>query len=722
MAINSIFQSNNGLIRFYDGTIIAIEIREYSHDGISQWEELFNPYGHISTTDGVTELQGHLYTRVKHTGDTNYQLPYRIIPKEPIFRVEEGILEWKYLEDDDSTYTELLDTETLRGVDGIQGEQGIKGDGININEAGYINSRQDCCSSLSTSSCNSCNTSGSTSVAPYLYLSIGDGTLIITSDIITANLVIVDGVTYTHFSNDLITWTAFADGIVDFEVRYLATNATGAVHSDMRTEDYYSTRGKVYICADGTWTEFVSLTTPLYMVQETAGSTNIGYLDNFVEVPSNTLTTTIGISDGKLEVIQYSIDSSAFKTGTFGDGLDYTQGDTEVKAKVEDFDGFGLITYTAIDGEEDLQVDLTALVSDGIDITSLDKNGDLVIPTDGSSPILIKVTPDDIISPTTAVQTGLWTSTDAAITETDGFDNIYVKPGDAILVDLDGVNVKADELSLTADGLPEIKIFETNNTTLGVTNEHINMLVVDPLAGLQKGNGTVGDITGKLNVKLDTVNTPASLGFNGIGEIEIPLNAIQGIFLNDNTCNNLAGVEILGDAINVKVDGTTIDFNGSGELQSISSGLIQTDLTNLAVWSITTLDNSVVGNTVENAVTFNIIPAIDGGIDTTFTSNGNTGEIVFNLGLDYGHLDSLYAPLGGGAVEWGNITGTITDQLDLIAYLDGLNHVVLNTLYDNIQINDGTGVLPDGFLITAPTGEVFKLIVDANGNLDTTPV
>ena len=173
MADNSILQTYNGIIRFYDGTIIAIEDQEYSANGTTFWEKIFNPYQHIYTVDGVTVIEGHKYKRVKHTGDTNFQLPYRLVPKEPEFRLNEGLLQWKFIED--TTWITLIDTETLKGDKGDEGEQGVAGTGLEIDAVGYYLNRPDCCSTLVSTGCTTCNNTGSSTQTPYLFLSIGDG-------------------------------------------------------------------------------------------------------------------------------------------------------------------------------------------------------------------------------------------------------------------------------------------------------------------------------------------------------------------------------------------------------------------------------------------------------------------------------------------------------------------------------------------------------------------
>jgi len=726
---NAVLQTDNGLIRFYDGTIISIEIREYSHNGLTHWEETFNPDPHISTIDGVTEVGGHLYTRIKHTGDTNYQLPYRIIPKEPVFRIEDGILEWKFLEEDNTEWKELLDTETLRGEDGEKGDQGIQGDGIHLDEVGYIKTRRDCCGTLQSSNCNSCNRSDDVGQAPYLFLSIGDGLMILTATIIATGSVEVDGVTYTHFSNDLSTWVDITDAPEDFEVRYLATDDTGAVYTDMRTEDYYSSRGKVYICADGRWVEFVNLNVPLYMVQEQAGSTNIGYLDHFVKMPPmgvgyDIFEESITIRNGKLVIRHHQFDQQAFITGTFGDGLDFDDltGDP-VKAKVEDFDGYGLSSYTSnTDGEEDLQTNLTNLVSFGIDTTNLDKAGDLVnsADVDGATPVLVNVDVVELIDTTSVSEfTGLEYSTPRGVTETDGWERLFVKQGDCILTNVDGVNVIADEETIEADGLTALRVKEE-----GIQGIHIHTGGDVPVFNTQYGfNVDNIDTSGaEVDIQIDTFD------FNGNGEIYIIEDAIHGTQLNIDAVANEFGLVIDNanssgtDRIRMKVDDAYFDFNGLGEL-TLDSSILDNFVTDI----VPKLNDAVLPQ-VDNSVTFSVTD--DTGIDANMTSNAITDEITLSFEINTAWLDDYIDAATSDAsrtVYWGALEYDETKTTTIEQYIDSLKHVELNKWYNNMMVSDGSGsVTTDGLILVSPDGgdgqRTYRVIVDDEGNLDTIEV
>jgi hypothetical protein len=683
--METLFQTDDGIIRFYDGNVVAIEDQEYSPDGIYNWEKTFNPNDHISTLDGVTPIDGHRYKRVKHSGDTDFQLPYRIIPDEPVFRVQDNILQYKLEAQDDTEWVDLFDLSILQGQDGEQGEQGVPGEGWCISQYGYYTSRPDCTSSLGTTSCNSCNQSAPASTEAYTFMSLGDGTLILTSALIAAGTVTVDTVAYSHFSNDLVTWTALTAGIVDFEARYLATNGTGAVYTDMRTEDYYSTRGSVYACADGTWVLLNNVATPSYMLGERAASTNIGFLDNFIDdTLTNFLSNTIGLTpSGKLEVAEQSIDETAFIVGSFGDGLTHTALNP-VTINPGDFDGFGLQVYTSIaDSLPDLQVLASDFADDGLSTYT-----DLTV--DGETRELLRVNITDLIGNDSGI---------VALVGGDTLNDLQVNLGLGLTFDggtPQAIDVKADDLTLIVDA-SNLRLKPYNATpTDGVQLQHLNPNIIWSNRGLEL------DTANGLGVRIDS--TDATLGYNGAGELEIPFNAVTGDRLNDNTADNTKGLEISNDMMTVKVDGTSIGFDGSGQLTYIGSA-------GLYVSSIT-----AGGTTVRDDVIYNVTTA-SGGIDITLSGTINPGSDTIDLILDIDEawLDAyIIANHPASATAWGAITGTVTNQTDLVAYISGLNHVVLDTWYNDTQIHS-----TNGLMIKASSGETFRIVVDAQGNLDT---
>lgn len=690
---NSYLSTNNGIIRFYDGTVIAIEVRQYSANGIDNWEPIFNPAPHVSQLDGVTQLPGHLYTRVKHTGDVDFQLPYRIIPQDIQMQADGYNLEYKL--EDDTEWTFLYDLSILKGEDGEDGERGPQGEGINIDEVGYYKLRRDCSSGL-VSSCTSCNNTGSSNV-PYLFLSIGDGLIELDSTIIAAGNVTVGLVVYSHFSHDLVTWTAISSANAGQEVRYLATDGTGAVYTDMRDEDYYSTRGKVYVCADGKWTLFSDLTAPSYQIAETVGSTNIGYLDNFILTgAAGYLSGTIGLNSGKLEIIEETIDETALVQTTFGDGIEINVAQAKPRIASTDFSGFGLDTYTSTaDSLVDIQVDISTLILDGLSSAT-------GVSVDGETHNQAYVNVTDLLNNDSFIIAG-------ANPVPDGYNDLFVNIGDGLEGDggaPQAIKVKADELSLEVNASDlHIKTYAAGND--GILASYLNPNVANTNAGLLVNNST------GIEIVPDSVN--GSLGFSGTGELEVPVNAIQGIHIADNICSNNHGLEVNTDALRVKVDGTSIGFNGSGELEftgDISS--VITASTDVVIKSITTNDNGVSGNTVRDDVIFRVNDGT--GITANIVADTPSDTITLDMQFDTAWGDARYALAGSVGTTWGSITGIITNQADLVAYIGGLNHVVIDTLYGNATIKS------TGLWLRSPGGTEYRLIVDDNGNLDTSLV
>lgn len=681
--------TDNGIIRFYDGTVIAIESQQYSPDGLTNWESTFNPNDHISTLDGVTLIGGHKYKRVKHSGDTSYQLPYRIVPEDPVFRVLDDTLQYKLETEADSAYRDLLDMSTLQGADGEDGAQGIPGEGFHIDLYGYYTSRPDCTNSLNSSSCSSCNNTNSTNNTSTTFMSLGDGALVLTTALIVAGSVTVDGVVYTHFSNDLVTWTALSAGIVDFKARYLATSSSGAVYTDMRTENYYSTQGLVYVCVDGSWILHGNIATPSYMVGESAGSSNIGYMDNFVSAtPTNFLSDTIGLdANGELNIAEQSIDETAFAASIVGDGLVIPSAMDPIEVQVEDFTGFGLTYYTSdADSEVDIQVDATALIGDGMTTQA-------AVAVDGESRNLFGVDVTELVNNDSGI---------TAVAQVDTYYDLMINLGDGLVLDGDtpqAITIDVDDVSLMVDS-DSIRIKPYTSATDGVALQHLNPDII----WANKGVGL--DLANGLYARIDN----STIGYDGSGNLEIPLNAVTGDRLNDNTADNTKGLEVSNDKLTVKVDGSTIDFNGSGELEYIG-------LAGNVVTSIIPEHNGTPADTVRDDVTMNFVDGT--GIDITLSSVAATDIVTIQADIDTVWLDARINSLitAGATVYWGVLEYSAGDSTTIESYITALNHVVQDTWYNNSRI-DST----HGLVLRAVTGETYKVIVDANGNLDTTSV
>lgn len=677
--------SYNGIIRFYNGVTVAIEDQEYSPDGLYFWEKIFNPNAHLSSLDGVTTVQGHKFKRVKHAGDSNYQLPYRIVADEPVLRVNNFILQYKLESESDLTYTNLFNLFTLRGENGIQGEQGIQGEGWHIDTVGYIGTRPDCYGSTTTSTCNTCNPGDGTSYAYSTFLSLGDGVLTLTQALIIAGTVTVDSVAYTHFSNDLITWTPLTGGIVDFQVRYLATNGTGAVYTDMRTEDYYSSRGVVYVCSDGQWIILTNVATPTYMVGEASGSTNIGFLDNFVDTGLAYMDSTIGLDNGVFKIIQESIDNTAFTSNVFGYGLNYVSG-TEVEIDPSDFTGFGLSNYIATsDSEEKIQVFIDDLIGNGIRVQA-------DVTVDGETRHLIGVDITDLVNNNSGI---------IATVQADTFYDLMINLGDGLILDggtPQAITIDVDDLSLEVDSANlRVKPYTSGND--GIMRVHLNPDII------WANHGVGFDILYGLYARIDG----ATIGYTGSGTLEVPINGITGDRLNDNVADNTAGIEVLNDLLTVKVDGTTIDFDGSGQLTYI--GAVGNQVTSITSGGATMRDDIVY--TVESTT---------GSIDIDLVGTVNAGSDTLNLDINIDEAwlaGYLVAHPSSSSVAWGTITGTVTNQADLVAYITGrlTPYTLLDTWYNDTQINS-----THGLILRSIGGNIFRVVVDDQGNLDTLEV
>lgn len=672
-----------GIIRFYDGTIIAIEGQEYSPDGLTNWETVFNPSAHLSSLDGVTPIDGHKYKRVMHSGDISWQMPYKIVAETPEFRIsEDGLLEWKF--EDETVWNLLIDTDELKGDAGEQGEQGIPGEGFNIDLYGFYQARPDCSDAL-ISSCNTCNPGTTDTPSSSTFMSLGDGVLVLTQILITANEVVVDAVTYTHFSNDLVTWTAISAGIVDFEARYLAMDDTGAVYTDMQTEDYYGTRGVVYICAEGNWTVLTNVATPSYMVGEANGNTNIGFLDNFVTASANTLVGSIALNVGLFEIIEQSLTENALIQTMFGDGIEILTPMAKPQINASDFAGFGLANYTSgTDSLDDIQVDATVLVGNGIAAQA-------AVAIDGETRNLFQVNPSDLINNDSGI---------IATAQGDTFEDLMINLGNGLVLDggtPQAITIDTDELSLVVDATSlRVKAYAAGND--GIMLQHLNPDVI------WSSHGFALDVLNGLYVTIDG----ATIGYAAAGGVlEVPDNGITGDKLNDDAANNLLGIEILNDALAVRVDGSTIDFNGSGQLEYI--GALGTQ-----VISITSNDNGITGNTVNDNV---ILRANDtSSISANIVGDAGSDTLTLDFNVIQGWLDSqIDARIAlGSSTYWDALEKNSGETTTIEEYVTALNHVELDTQYGTAQVIAGTGVV-----LTASSGERYQLIVDANGNLDT---
>lgn len=678
----SILTTDNGLIRFYDGTIIAIEMQEYSADGTTNWEETFNPNDHISTLDGVTNLEGHKYKRVKHSEDTDFQLPYKIVAETPEFRVNGYNFEWKF--EDETTWTLLLDLETLKGDTGNQGDKGIPGEGFHIDGYGFYQTRP-------TSS-----SEGTT------FMSLGDGTLKLTTALIGAGTVTVDLVAYSHFSNDLITWTALTAGILDFQARYLATDGTGAVYTDMQTEDYYGSRGVVYLYSQGVWTVNQNVATPSYQVGEASLSSNIGYLDNFVLTSANNLAGTISIDAGKLEVIEQSITEDALNQTVAGDGLDIPSPMDPIEIEAEDFAGFGLATYASVaDSEVDIQVNMANLVTDGLGTAAAGT-------VDGETRTQAYVDVTDIINTASFLVAG-------ANPVPDGFNDLTVNIGYGLVSDSGGteaITLDVDDLSLVVD-VDSVRVKEFAAGNDGILPGHLNPNII------HAARGVALDSVEGLSVMVDAV----TINNLGPGSLQVMDHGITGVKLNSDVVEPLKGLAYSADQLSVLVDGSSIDFNGLGQLEftgNISTAIAASS--DIVIKSLIAKDNAIVGATVHDDVTFQVNDGT--GTVGNISADAPSDTLTVSVDIDEAWLTAwlISYPPAAATTSWVDITlgAGVASNTDLVDYIDSLTHTVLDTYYGTTKIKSQA---PNAGIILKSVGNnEFQLIVDNNGNLDTVAV
>ena len=671
-----------GIIRFYDGTVIAIERQEYSPDGLTYWEEKFNPDNHLSTIDGITPVNGHKYKRVMHSGDIDWQLPYKIVAETPEFQINKsGDLEWKF--EDETEWKFLISGEDLKGEQGIPGKQGVPGEGYHIDIYGFYQNRPDCSESLS--SCSTCNPSNSVANNSVTFMSLGDGVLVLTNTLIAAGNVVVDGITYSHFSNDLITWSPISGSIVDFEARYLAIDGTGVVYTDMRTEDYYVTRGLVYICAEGNWT-LMQLPTPSYMVGEAMGSTNIGFLDNFVTPSINNIAGTIGLEAGLLSIIEQSITENAFNQNTFGDGISILTPMAKPQITVGDFIGFGLNAYiSTTDLLNDIQVNVLDLIGNGL----IDQAG---ISVDGEIRNLLRVDPSELVSNGSGI---------IIANQPDGYDDFVVNLGNGLLLDTSSpqaITINVDNNSLIVDAA-NLRIHDYTGTTTGVTLAHLNPDVADVNRGLEL------DLLNGLFVKADLL----TIGFNTNSQLEVPVYGITGDRLNANVVAPLKGIELISNMLGIRIDPNYFAFDGIGALTFLPTA-------NLSVTSIVPILGVTVLDTVRDDVQFNLSDGT--GTIANMTSDPGTDVITMDIDIDEAWLEARVQAIidaGSTTTYWDALQRNSGDPSTIEQYIDSLNHLVENYDYHgDVNIND-----TEGIVLIASDGSRWRLIVDAQGNLDT---
>ena len=685
---------NKGVFVFENGEYIYIEEVQYSADCIF-WETSFIPYEHLNPSNPTQKIAAHLYRRVRHAGDNYFQNPSKWVAedgKNIELRVEGEYIQ--YSVQDSGEWTNLILLDIIKGA---QGAMGVPGEGLTISRVGIFDTKGTCTTVSTTCGCSSTSTSY---VNPLTFLSLGNHLLNDTED--TGRYFKVD---------DLGAWTLYSsvDHAGTTAMYWRATDAIGTgaytvvgVNVVQGSSNGYDTSGKLYMSVNGVCVEVKSIAANDHRLAETLGSTNIGFLDNFVTAYGTAVITgtgTIGIENGKLEIIDETITTEKFATNVFNDGL--TNTGTEIDVTTDDLVGFGLESYLRNGLTfKDIRVNTIDLVGDGIQLQALQD-------VDNNSSLGIKV--GDFVTSIGTNYTGLQTSTERGITEVDGFDNIYIKNYFGLEITTNGIAVKADQLSIIAD-VTNVRVADTDNGTLGILAKHVNQDVVDNTKGIEK---IAGLVTGKLGIKLDT--TDDSLDLSALG-IKVKADGIKPIHLDDTIVDTTDGINIANGVISAKYDNTTIGVNAGGELEVKNLGANVVSYITDSSLTPTLLGTVVMEGTAASAG----VNCIE--IEVEAITLGN--KINYKATIDNALFDSYVAGLGyiktstPTTVNWGAVGGTLSNQVDLYAVLNTKAEV--NLTYGNIQIRD-TGVpATSGFYITSDSGTTwFKIIVDGYGQLGT---
>ena len=703
--------ANRGIFRFYDGALFYIEEIQYSADGKTHWENTFNPSTHISTLDGITTLPGHKYRRTRNSGETKWNYPHLWVAEDGqdvMMRVDGNKLQYKL--ELATNWTDLYDLSTLKGE---TGEQGVQGEGWHIDYANYLDVRQACCSTVVN--CGPCNPNvGSSSISSLsTFLSLGNHKLTLAD--------IGNGTTYWH-TTDGSTWaqsTTANEGLAVVAWKATGNNDSNNDALTINRQGYellfsslgspYNSIGKVYICADGVWTELMNVTTPTGYVKVSTND-SLGYLeakvDDFTiesyDSDSDAIEDKIRVKDGGIN--EFKITATAIQDGLVGGTGD------PIKVNVTDLVGFGIKDYVSvINGEKNLQFYADDVVSDGI----VAENTTTV---DGEERDLIRVNVGDFVTSIGTNYTGLETSTERGISEVDTYDNIYIKNNDCLDIDANGLKVVADELTIEAEGLTALQVKDD-----GITKTKINPDVFNVNKGF---NITNLDATG-VEIKLATTTEHDNLEFNGTGELQLKDNGIYARHLNDDILDEANSVGGVGSGLRLAHDtGLSTKLKPNGGILKDSDGLYLDSedlLTDEAVKSIrqgvTILRNDVTINGDTNTY-------IDTNVTLTASPNTVTVEAVLDLAaLEAKLIDDGFNNSSGSYVTESITPADWSTTAEIKTYIDTQDNldVKLNHWYNNIYISDGNGAYTtQGLFLKSQSGEVVKrLVMDENGNLDT---
>jgi len=137
------------------------------------------------------------------------------------------------------------------------------------------------------------------------------------------------------------------------------------------------------------------------------------------------------------------------------------------------------------------------------------------------------------------------------------------------------------------------------------------------------------------------------------------------------------------------------------------SPLVRVYVSGIGVGATTLRDRVVISTNSSNS-----------SIDASWTGTVNAGDdtLRLNVAVDETWLQNFIQDFVGSGTVWGQITGTLTDQTDLIDYITALSFAQINTWYGNGRLDSTHGLM---LRSAADPTKIFKVTVDVNGNLDT---
>ena len=530
MSLNNL-TLNNGVIRLYDGTLVYIDSVQYSHDGITNWEDPpFQPNIHTNTITGVGTLEGHKYRRVRLSGTTNYQYPEYIVAEDGRsveLNVIDGYIVWRLI--GDTIWLNLVDLTLLKGS---KGDQGVEGRGINIDGSNTFDLRPNCTGTTTYTRQNNCGCGYVDTLSAcsplFTFLSIGNHRL---NDI-------EDTGTYFIQSTSLAsTWTLYSSALHAGKtcIGWGATDVTGtggryvianviAVYPGTGSITAQDSTGYLYTCANGIWL-VNQLAVNDHMVQEATGSTHIGYMNSYTNNITPVTANNIGILNGLLGVSNESIGVAQLDPLLIGDGLELT---TDLHVNPNDLVtvGGGIIVSS-----NDFIVKPSDFIGDGLEI-------------DGG---LIVVKTENLISQ--LANNGLQTS---ASDDLGGVSkHLSVKVGNGIEIVTAGVQVKAGDNSILVDSAG-VKAKVSNGLEV-VTGG----IVVKP------EDATI--LVSALGVKVNPMYLPA-------GYVTSLNTKVGNLLLTSSATTNTT----TGDAFTLTVDNTTplqIDLKPNIDLAALATDL-----------------------------------------------------------------------------------------------------------------------------------------------------